>query len=1217
MRNKRLSSLMCVVLIAGNILACIPPVPVHAGIKQNVIEGSGKSPEIEVIREDENEEDPGTESYEEDISGAQSNGDRGDMITVSVSTAEDMEQLAKDCRLDTWSRDKYILLENDIVLDGSDFKYIPIFGGVFNGQGHTISGLTVSDSESYTGLFCITQEGAVIENLTVEGSLVPSGKPLATGGIAGDNYGLISDCTFNGNISGYDYSGGIAGYNEQTGMISNCHSTGYVTGMHFTGGICGYNLGVIGSCKNDAMVNMSNVDETVSIKDIDISKYTNKLLNIFGDNNKQDSTSIINSPVDAGGICGYSQGTIHNCVNNSLVGYEHVGYNIGGIVGRQNGYVETCINNGEIYGRKDVGGIAGQAEPYVMIDISKDIIGQLTSNMNTLHDLVNVTLNDAGNESDIVSARLNMVKGFTDKAINDTSYLANETEDFINGVVDSGTEVLNRIDYAMNESVKSNGALDRVQRGFSDASTAASNLTKAVDDLDIYKYMSETEKVSYNQAKKNITDANGDYKTISDTHRNNDYNYCYIKFIEAVKDTPAHSSLSSDIIFTDAAGNPVDLSTLPDNPSYNNVKVMRRDLTTNPPTLTPFPSQTGDFAASDKQLHTEAGAAAEATILVDSETDFKNKYGMPYPEYLAQNVATIEQIISAHTQEMTEETRKDARYAVEYTRQAMNDFAGAVGETKNIVSNINARGSISLPKLSDEYKNRSNSLIANIQGMSDNLGFLNNEMNTSNQQLVNDMVRVNDQFNVIMLLIADAIDGVLEQDYTDVYQDNSAQVAEECTDATIADSVNYGIIHGDINTSGVAGTMAIEYDFDLESDITGIKDAATGTTYRTKCVLRADRNDGYIEGVKNCVGGICGLQEMGTILRCQNYGKLKSKTGDYIGGISGESLGTIRDCHSKGILDGRSYIGGITGKGYDITGCYSLPAIYGTGSCLGAIAGDNDQKGRLKDNFFVSDDHAGIDRVSYSGKAEPIDYYDLISMDSVPIEFKTIRVSFIVDDKTVSVKDYNYGDSITSLPMEVSEGEYIEWNWDNARLTNMHSDAELTGKSARYVTTLASLQLRESGQSAVLVDGRFIEGDSLLVELSGASTRENIIETWKLTIPNDYSPEHLIRYCPPSNVEEIKIWTPEGDSYREIEPDRMGKYYTFSMPGNEVEFEIENVYVSPFIKYLMYEIAGAVVLTILIFIIISNRLNKKRSAKRHSPENNNDIIDMDLDDTTS
>lgn len=1239
MRNKRLAALMIAALLATPVLNDLTLIKAYGETNLNLTEGTGKGPAVEVIRvDDEGNEihedtdkkhsgrnDRDTEdkqpttsenmSYEEDLSGYTFSTDGLEMTTINISSPDDMIELAKNCRLDTWSRDKNVVLTNDIILDGNNFKYIPTFGGIFDGNGHTISGLAVSDAESYTGLFCITQESALIKNLRVEGSFVPSGKQMATGGIAGDNYGAISNCTFEGNINGYDYTGGIAGYNEQTGTISNCKSSGYVMGMHFTGGITGYNLGTISGCTNECKVNISSVDETISIKDLNIDQYTNKIKNLFGDNNKQDSTNIINSTVDVGGICGYSQGVILSCVNNALIGYEHVGYNIGGIVGRQNGYVDLCVNNGEIYGRKDVGGIVGQAEPYVIIDITEDIIGQLTSNMNTLHDLVNVTLNDAGDESNLITARLNMVKNFTDKALNDTSYLANETEDFINNVMDSGTEVLNRIDYTLEESAKRGGVLDQTAKGFTDASTAASNLTKAVEDLDIYKYMSESEKVSYNQAKKNIDSANNDYKQMLDDHRDNEYNYYYINYINTVKDSSRHKSLSSDIIFVDENDVEVDISTLSDNKAaYNALKVVRRDKTTDPPTLTLFPTKSGSFAKSDDQLDTEAQAAAEASLLANAEKEFKEKYGLPYPEYLAQNVDTIETIISSHLQEMTDETRRDLRYAVDYTKQTMNDFSGAVRETKNIVSDISSRPDINLPKLSPEYQARSNSLIANIQGMSDNLGFLNNEMNSSNQNLVDDMIKVNDQFNVIMLLIADAIDGVLDADYTDVYEDNSLAVAEDCTDATIADSINYGEVHGDIDTSGIAGTMAIEYDFDLESDITGIKDAATGTTYRTKCVLRHDKNEGYVEGVKNYVGGMCGLQEMGTILHCQNYGKLKSNSGDYVGGISGQSLSTIHDSYTKGILAGRDYIGGITGMGYDIRGCYSLPTIKGTGSCHGAIAGDNSPDGRIFANYFVSDDEAGVNRVSYSGKAEPVSYENLVSIENIPPEFKTIRVSFILDDEVIDTENYSYGDSMTSLPLELSDGEYILWDWDNTPLYDLRSDTELTGSTARYITTLAGLQLRSNGQSAVLVDGKFTKED-LFTSTLQSENDPDIIEKWHLIIPDDSQNEHLIRYCPPDGVEDVKIYLLRGSEREETEPAKMGKYYTFTVSGNEIDFLIEDTSSNIFMKYLKYEIGGgAGILAILLAIIISKKADRRKARKQKAAEPpENDIIDLDLD----
>ena len=79
-----------------------------------------------------------------------------------------------------------------------------------------------------------------------------------------------------------------------------------------------------------------------------------------------------------------------------------------------------------------------------------------------------------------------------------------------------------------------------------------------------------------------------------------------------------------------------------------------------------------------------------------------------------------------------------------------------------------------------------------------------------------------------------SVDGVLDMDYSNIYEDNSEEDAETSTDATIAECQNAGEVKGDINVSGIAGTMAIEYDFDLESDVTGIEDARLNSTFQTK-----------------------------------------------------------------------------------------------------------------------------------------------------------------------------------------------------------------------------------------------------------------------------------------------------------------------------------------------------------------------------------------------
>ena len=90
---------------------------------------------------------------------------------ISVSTEEDLALLALDCQLDAWSRDKYVVLENDIVLKEHSGLSIPSFGGIFDGGGHTVSGLELTAEGSVWGMFRYVQEGSVVRNLSVSGTV--------------------------------------------------------------------------------------------------------------------------------------------------------------------------------------------------------------------------------------------------------------------------------------------------------------------------------------------------------------------------------------------------------------------------------------------------------------------------------------------------------------------------------------------------------------------------------------------------------------------------------------------------------------------------------------------------------------------------------------------------------------------------------------------------------------------------------------------------------------------------------------------------------------------------------------------------------------------------------------------------------------------------------------------------------------------------------------
>lgn len=190
--------------------------------------------------------------------------------TVWLDSAADFAAFAKNCSLDTWSQGKTFVLRADISLAGVDFAPAASFGGSFEGGGHTISDLDLTENASPAGLFGTILAGGSVENLNVAGSVAAGGDKIACGGIAGENYGRIVRCTFTGMVQGDTQIGGIAGRNQVSGQIVSCSFEGKVQGTTATGGIAGQNAGIIRHCTNSGSVNINNVDAALSLSDIQI-----------------------------------------------------------------------------------------------------------------------------------------------------------------------------------------------------------------------------------------------------------------------------------------------------------------------------------------------------------------------------------------------------------------------------------------------------------------------------------------------------------------------------------------------------------------------------------------------------------------------------------------------------------------------------------------------------------------------------------------------------------------------------------------------------------------------------------------------------------------------------------------------------------------------------------------------------------------------------------
>ena len=343
-----------------------------------------------------------------------------------IDNAEEFLSFAKRCSYDAWSNGKVFTLNADISLEGVDFKPIPTFNGVFDGNGHTISGISLDDSYSPAGLFAYTGKDAVIKNLTVKATIVPDGDKNAVGGIVGSNSGRIEGCDFSGTVIGKGDVGGIVGINLISGTISGCKAAGEIVSERAGGGIAGTNNGLITDCVNNAKINTICVTPEISLDDI------NGLLTL--DITKLPSLSNV-AMTDSGGIAGYSNGMILGCSNLGNVGYDHVGYNVGGIVGRNCGHIASCKNAAKVLGRKDVGGIVGQMESDISYNISDDLVTSLLTELGYLGDAVNDAANRADGDISAISERIDKILAYISDATASLDIIVNESGELTGGII--------------------------------------------------------------------------------------------------------------------------------------------------------------------------------------------------------------------------------------------------------------------------------------------------------------------------------------------------------------------------------------------------------------------------------------------------------------------------------------------------------------------------------------------------------------------------------------------------------------------------------------------------------------------------------------------------------------------------------------------------------------------------------------------------------------
>lgn len=154
------------------------------------------------------------------------------------------------------------VVTNRALNSGSFLEWTPIgdystngnyyFKGIFDGNGHTVSGLYINRSDTFTGFCgCLSQYGT-IKNLVITGSYFKSSDSYA-GGIAGFSYGSVENCTVtNSIIISSNRTGGIAGSAKDKDIVGCGSVNCIITGEKFVGGIAGWFENCkIGNCMSE------------------------------------------------------------------------------------------------------------------------------------------------------------------------------------------------------------------------------------------------------------------------------------------------------------------------------------------------------------------------------------------------------------------------------------------------------------------------------------------------------------------------------------------------------------------------------------------------------------------------------------------------------------------------------------------------------------------------------------------------------------------------------------------------------------------------------------------------------------------------------------------------------------------------------------------------------------------------------------------------------
>ena len=1034
---------------------------------------------------------------------------------VSITSEDDFVLLTENCKTESFSTGKTFRLDADLDLSNYENLFLPVMDGTFDGNGHQIIGVTLSEEMSDYGLFRYVTENGVVKNLTVEGEILGGDEQENIGILAGSNAGAIENCITRGTLNAETAVGGIAGKNEETGSVSRSENEAAIDGKMQTGGIAGLNEGSISDCVNSGKINTNQKIKKQAEGDgssVNIS-IPNAVTGLTADERANET----------GGIAGNSSGDISYCTNTATIGFERLGSSTGGIVGRQLGSLSYCANKGVVYGHKNVGGISGVLEPYEESSYDRDYRQELSDELDRLGDLIDDVSNQGeklgdnlSDNADLLSDQLKTLRNSLRGYMDDYSDMASDGKDAIHDNVKSMKKTIDGMQYDV-KIKQLNTAIEQISNDIAQMEKIMEQLKPYVDQgnakLDgLFK--------QYEEKIQGWIDSIDDLKQYQENLPEEAPDE-----VTPAAPTPDEGAADTQITSEDQTGSDSaaseDSSTVTEdsNTASEDSSTVTEDSNTASDDSGEVPaansssdsgSSNDSSASGDGNDQASIGRMIPVTYRVVTSTTLPD--GTQLPDVNIPDVQVPSELTAALQQ--LQVLSKDVR-------TQMSTIAGLLGEmpgqTNQLMSDIKSITG-SMDKMTDELDDILDDFDDEMDTMKDDLRQKGNTIsdtldNTSDtlhadfDGVRDSLDRVKDQFDVIRGTVSDALDELKNRiDDKSIYVDVSELTDATAGDGKIISSTNSGEVYADTQGGGIAGAIvktnpqkASAWFFqDKNDDEDDDEDDSDSITRHVLAAIFSSSNTADITVKGDYAGGIVGKADYGIIVAAENYGDILTDGGKYAGGIAGRCDNTIRDSYVLSGVSGDGYVGGVAGRGEDISGNYVCAYLdmdsYVKSS--GAVVGKAD--GVVKDNYFVDNGYGAVDGVTRSSEAESMDYDSLIQLGNMPLNFTQFTVRFMNGEQVVWQNTFAYGDELPEenypdLPK--SKDGYVYW--EEKDVSPIHRNVTVHAVYRAYMPALTADA--EEEKSPVLMGGEFYPDTKIAVR---EATDEELAQV-KANMDND------------------------------------------------------------------------------------------------------------------